>query len=129
MSGWETPRGLGVGVKRKRIQVLVCERKIIRESEIAELEVWTMMSSEGLNIGSAAVPGKRDCPLLAFMLGFPEHTGPVCSLRGLIRTRVTPRAPCSTEASNEMSKASPPLHVFLLKLFGTQLVSSIFRSL
>lgn len=56
------------------------------------------------------------------MLGFPKYAGPVCSLRALITTQGTPRALWTTEASNEMSKASPPLHVFLLNLFGTQLV-------
>ena len=33
VSGWKKPRGLGVGVKRKRIHVLVRKPEIIRESE------------------------------------------------------------------------------------------------
>lgn len=49
--------------------------------------------------------------------------------RPVITAQLTPRALCFAEASNGISKASPPVHVFLFKLLGTQLASGISRSL
>lgn len=55
----------------------------------------------------------------------------VCALprRPMMTAQVTQRASWLTEASNRMNKTSWPVHSFLLKLFGTQLVSGISSSL